>query len=216
MGKLQNDFEGSFTVVVNSIIRDQNLNNKDLGLLVRLISLPSGWNFSVAGLIAGHITPDKKKSISSSVRRIEELGYLRRIQSRNEEDGKFGSCDWILGNTPYSPLTLFRSTDNRSAGNPSTEKGSQLNKDILTKETSKKDNVLSAEDYAILYDKYGHTLVDDMISYIIKKNYKNCMNVPTISKWIDERLNRPQHNNNRFEYEHNYDFVALEKEILAN
>lgn len=215
MGKMQNNFEGSFTVVVNSIIRDQNLCNKDLGLLVRLIALPSGWNFSIAGL-AGHVCPDKKKSISSSVIRIEELGYLRRIQSRDEYNGKFGSCDWILGNTPYSPLTLFRSTDNRSAENPSTEKSPQLNKQVLKKQESKKDNVLSPEDYAALIAKYGNTAVDDMIAYILKKNYKNCMNVPTISKWIDERLNRPRHNNNRCGYEHNYDFDSLEKELIAN
>lgn len=214
VGYMQNNLRG-YTVVINSIVRDQNLNNKDLGLLVRLISLPSGWNFSIAGL-AGHVCPDKKKSISSSVMRIEELGYLRRIQARDEHNGKFSSGDWILDNTPYSPLTPFRSTENRSTENRSTEKGSQINKQVYNTQKTKKDNVLSPEDYAALTAKYGNTAVDDMINYIVRKKYKNCMNVPTISKWIDERLNRPRHNNNRCGYEHNYDFDSLEKDLLEN
>lgn len=223
MAKITKQTKSSYTTIDNDAIRDMNLTNKDLGILIRLLALPDSWNFSIMGLIKGNKVPGSKNSIAEGIKRLEQLGYMQRVQNRN--NGQFGSNDWIVTDSLYIPSgdKLSPCPKKRDAGKRDTEKWdpvfrAQVNKDNTIIDLQKKDNVLSPEDYAALITKYGHTLVDDMINYIIKKNYKNCMNVPTISKWIDERLNRPrpQHKNNRFEYEHNYDFEALEKEILAN
>ena len=43
--------KGGFTTIYNLTIRDNNLSNKSLGLLVKLLSLPENWNFSFNGIV---------------------------------------------------------------------------------------------------------------------------------------------------------------------
>ena len=73
-------------MISNNILRDKELCLKDRGLLCTLCSLPDKWNFSIAGLCA--IVPDGKESITNSLKRLEQLGYLIRTTHR-DPTGKF-------------------------------------------------------------------------------------------------------------------------------
>lgn len=86
MPVLVNKTQKNFTMISNNILRDKELCLKDRGLLCTLCSLPDKWNFSIAGLCA--IVPDGKESITNSLNRLEQLGYLIRSTHR-DSSGKF-------------------------------------------------------------------------------------------------------------------------------
>ena len=122
MAKLTNKTQG-FTIVTQTITKDRRLGIKERGMLLTLLALPDGWEFSVIGL--SKILPDGKAAIQSAVQKLEECGYLKRVQAKGEH-GKFAGYDWeIIAepelSEPKSPLTENRSTGNRSTGNPMTE-----------------------------------------------------------------------------------------------
>ena len=81
MPVLVNKTQKNFTMISNNILRDKELCLKDRGLLCTLCSLPDKWNFSIAGLCA--IVPDGKESITNSLNRLEQLGYLIRSTHRD-------------------------------------------------------------------------------------------------------------------------------------
>ena len=86
MAILKNRTQTNFTMISNNIFHDKELSMKDRGVLCTLFSLPDGWEFSVAGLSS--IVPDGVDSISKSIIRLEELGYIERTKTR-DENGKF-------------------------------------------------------------------------------------------------------------------------------
>ena len=86
MAILKNRTQTNFTMISNNIFHDKELSMKDRGVLCTLFSLPDGWEFSVAGLSS--IVPDGVDSISKSIRRLEELRYIERTKTR-DENGKF-------------------------------------------------------------------------------------------------------------------------------
>ncbi|MCR5388002.1 MAG: helix-turn-helix domain-containing protein [Lachnospiraceae bacterium] len=88
MAIFKNKTQNNFTMISNNIFRDKDLSMKDRGVLCTLFSLPDGWNFSISGLCT--IVSDGYDSLTSSVRRLEELGYLERTKTR-DSNGKFVS-----------------------------------------------------------------------------------------------------------------------------
>lgn len=108
MAVLKNKTQSNFTMISNSILRDKELAMKDRGVLCTLISLPDGWKFSEAGLVA--IGPDGKESIKNSIRRLEQLGYIKRNKER-AKDGKYVSQIEVFTereSTAGYPLPVFR------------------------------------------------------------------------------------------------------------
>ena len=61
-----------FTMVPNEIFMDRRLDDKTLGVLCRLLSLPEDWNFSITGLTK--ITNSGRDSVRVSLNKLEELG----------------------------------------------------------------------------------------------------------------------------------------------
>lgn len=88
-----------FTTIPNSIFRDNRMSLKAVGLLCRLLSLPSDWEFSEAGLVA--ITKDGRDSIRSAIKELETLGYLHRERARS--GGKFAGAIWHVYEFPFKP-----------------------------------------------------------------------------------------------------------------
>ena len=84
--------QNNFTMISNRILKDKELSMKDRGVLCTLYSLPDDWEFSINGISA--IVSDCPDSIRASIIKLEKLGYLTRIKSRNAS-GNF-STDVIL------------------------------------------------------------------------------------------------------------------------
>ena len=81
-----------FTVIRNAIFKDATLSAKAKGVACQLLSLPPTWDYSVKGLMTRF--SDGEASIRSALSELEEAGYLRREQSR--EEGKFGKSVYVV------------------------------------------------------------------------------------------------------------------------
>lgn len=68
------DKKKNFTVMNNQHLRSPNLSLKAIGLLSKVLSLPEGWNFSVAGLTA--ICKESKQAVMTALDELKEWGYL--------------------------------------------------------------------------------------------------------------------------------------------
>lgn len=117
-----------FTIIPNSTVRDKDLNLKDRGMICYLLSLPDGWEFSIEGLSA-MMPKDGKATITSSLNRLEELGYLERSRARGE-DGKLGSAIWTIYDRPMRPNppeATDQDTKKPMLENPTLENRTQIN-----------------------------------------------------------------------------------------
>ena len=104
-----------YTIMSNYHLRDKNLPLKAKGLLSIMLSLPDEWHYNVRGLAA--ICKEGVTSISSTLRELEQWGYMRRHQPNT--GGKFGEIEYIIS-TRY---LLSRYMDE--------DQGSLLRSDIL-------------------------------------------------------------------------------------
>lgn len=64
----------NFTIMSNQHLRSHNLSLKAIGLLSKVLSLPEGWDFSVAGLTA--ICKESKQAVMTALDELKEWGYL--------------------------------------------------------------------------------------------------------------------------------------------
>ena len=68
------DKKNNYTIMGNCHLRSKNLSLKAIGLLSKVLSLPEGWDFSVAGLAS--ICKEGKQAIKSALDELAEWGYL--------------------------------------------------------------------------------------------------------------------------------------------
>jgi len=114
-------FEGKFTQIPNTWIRDKRLTLKAKGLLAQLLSHSDGWQVSVYGLsIANNCGRD---SIRTAVKELEECGYLVRSQKR--ADGAFAEAFWETAdpwseNPPAENATSVNSTHKNTSSSENT------------------------------------------------------------------------------------------------
>ena len=72
----------NYTVMANYHLRDTSLSLKAKGLLSLMLSLPEGWDYTTKGLAC--ICKDGVDSICSTVKELENAGYVQRRRLRNE------------------------------------------------------------------------------------------------------------------------------------
>ena len=154
-----------YTVMSNHHLRNKELSLKSKGLLSQILSLPADWDYSLEGLAS--INKEKIDAIRTSVKELEDAGYIIRRRER-DEDGRLGAniyCIYefpqkkkdkqdenastsekpTLENPTLEKPTLEKPTlENPTLENPTLEKPTlenpmQLNKDILNKDLLNKD-----------------------------------------------------------------------------
>lgn len=133
---LRHKHDCEYTVVPNSLLRDKRLSIRDIGLLVYMLSLPDGWQFSVAGL-SDILPQDGKDAVAKSLTAIEAAGYLSRERTR-ETGGKLGHVVWTVSDMP-SPQPDLPDTVSPDTVLPYLEKPSQrkyINKKVNNKENN--------------------------------------------------------------------------------
>ena len=94
---IRKEAKESFTWVHNTFIRDKRLSLAERGMLLLLISLPNDWSFSIAGIKA--MVQDGREKVSSTLKALEEHGYLRRVQ-RYDENGAFTDLLYSFSDEP--------------------------------------------------------------------------------------------------------------------
>lgn len=96
MAKIKKEFKNKFTTVSNDFLFDQRMATAERGLLITMLGLPDSWDFSGKGLTA--ILPNGKSSIYASLRKLEELGYLKR--TRVYKNGKVIDWEYTFSDSP--------------------------------------------------------------------------------------------------------------------
>ena len=88
---------GDYTVISNAALRDPRLSCKACGLLVRMLSLPDGWNFTIRGLASMY--KDGKAAVDTALKELEEAGYLRRERTR-DASGRLSDVEYTIMEVP--------------------------------------------------------------------------------------------------------------------
>lgn len=123
---------GGYTVLPNGILRDTGLSLKTKGLFAIILSLPEGWDYSVAGLAT--VAGCGRDAIRGALKEMEAAGYLTR-QRAHGEGGKFTGVVYTIRDTA-EPLSGNPTTDNPTTDFPTSENPTQLNKDLSSKDLS--------------------------------------------------------------------------------
>lgn len=92
----------NYTVMANYHLRDTSLSLKAKGLLSLMLSLPEGWDYTTKGLAC--ICKDGVDSICSTVKELENAGYVRRRRLRNEL-GHLTEVEYTILEKPVHPAS---------------------------------------------------------------------------------------------------------------
>ena len=98
----------NFTIMSNVHLRDPNLTWKARGLMSTMLSFPTDWDFSIAGLAA--CAKDSLSATKSGLIELEDNGYLHRIQHR-KPDGTWSAMEFQLYEDP-AQNTYFKKETN--------------------------------------------------------------------------------------------------------
>lgn len=142
----------SYTVIDNDVFRDNELSNKALGMLCRMLSLPDGWEFSVRGL--SKLSNDGVDGVMSQLNELEKRGYLKRRQIRDK--GKLAGVEYIVSEVKMIGELIEEKphTKKPDTVKPHTEKGAQSNnKQSITKSSIKKEIYTEFDNLWILYPR---------------------------------------------------------------
>lgn len=142
----------SYTVIDNDVFRDNELSNKALGMLCRMLSLPDGWEFSVRGL--SKLSNDGVDGVMSQLNELEKRGYLKRRQIRDK--GKLAGVEYIVSEVKMIRELIEEKphTEKPDTVKPHTEKGAQSNnKQSITKSSIKKEIYTEFDNLWILYPR---------------------------------------------------------------
>ena len=93
----------NFTTISNYHLRDKSLSMKAKGLLTIMLSLPEEWDYTIAGLAT--LSADGRDSIATTIRELENRGYIKRQQSRGEK-GTFAQNEYWIYEMPQNDSVL--------------------------------------------------------------------------------------------------------------
>lgn len=96
--------KADYTIIDNNIFKNKNLTLKAKGMICTMLSLPDGWTFSEEGLT--QLSNDSRTGIRSTLKELQEYGYLKRERARNEK-GILGEAIYTIYEEPmYQKPTL--------------------------------------------------------------------------------------------------------------
>ena len=88
----------NFTTINNEFIFNKDMSLKAKGLLCHLLALPNDWKLYVEEVEKWH--KDGKKAIYSAFKELTRLGYMKRLQVR--ENGKIVSWEYTIYEKPHT------------------------------------------------------------------------------------------------------------------
>ena len=72
-----------FTIISAKLLRTNKIRNKLSGFMLKVLSLPNSWNFSMSGLKA--ICKEGKTAVHNAVNKLIDMGYLVRTKLLSNE-----------------------------------------------------------------------------------------------------------------------------------
>lgn len=113
-----------FTVMSNTHFREKEMSLKAKGLLSLMLSLPDGWDYSIAGLAT--LSKDGKDGVNSGLSELEDFGYLVRTRAF-DKNGRFAGYNYDIYEQPQTPCAENPYTEKPLTEKPYTENPPQLN-----------------------------------------------------------------------------------------
>ena len=89
----------NYTVMANYHLRDKGISLKAKGLLSLMLSLPSEWDYTLAGL--AYINKEGIDAIRTAIRELENAGYIVRARQRNEA-GQLLDTEYLIYEYPQN------------------------------------------------------------------------------------------------------------------
>lgn len=167
-----------YTVMSNHHLRNTQLSLKAKGLLSLMLSLPEDWDYTTKGL--ARICKDGVDSICSTVKELEEHGYVIRRRVRNSK-GQMMTMEYVILEEPCKPEREFPKRENPVLDhlvleNPEQEKSSQLNtnksntkelnNDLSIDRSGMEAQVKENIDYETLCHDFSRQNVDEIVMLI--------------------------------------------------
>ena len=125
-----------YTVMSNHHLRNKELTLKAKGLLSQMLSLPEGWDYTLAGL--SHINREKIDAIREAVKELEKAGYIVRSRERDGK-GRLRGAEYVIYEQPQPPISDLPTLENPILEKPTQEKPMLENPMQLNKDISKTD-----------------------------------------------------------------------------
>ena len=123
MPKLVKICRNNYTVMNNAMWRDPKLGATERGVLGTMLTLPDTWDFSIKGLST--IFPDGERKIGTSLKKIEEAGYLKRV--RIYSNGKITDWEYQFSDEPiFLAENKEQSSNNCDGENNSTPESNPI------------------------------------------------------------------------------------------
>ena len=143
----------NYTVINNTIFKDNRISCKSKGIFATIMSLPDDWDFSVSGMSS--ILKEGKTSIYSSLDELISFGYVFKKTNRNDK-GIITGVEYKFFETPMdsdlNPHSGFPETDNPETDNPDVENQPQLSTNIINN-LNNKTNVIDFDALLVFFNK---------------------------------------------------------------
>ena len=102
--------KSNYTIISNLHLQDKALSLKAKGMLTLMLSLPEDWDMTLKGLVA--LSNDGIDSVRSTIKELEEHGYLSRSRGRNAR-GQMLCTEYTI----HEKSTLTANTENNAENN---------------------------------------------------------------------------------------------------
>lgn len=151
----------NYTVMANYHLRDKRLSFRARGLLSTILSLPDDWDYSVKGLVT--LAKDGFDSVKTTLKELEETGYLVRKRDRNYH-GQLSKMIYTIYEEPQ--LTEGSPTEGiPTQVEPTEVKPHQLSKDITN--IYKEPNTEGTKDASLLASRAREEAVDSLVHLVV-------------------------------------------------
>lgn len=179
-----------YTVMANHHLRNTALSLKAKGLLSLMLSLPEDWDYTTKGL--ARICKDGVDSICSTVKELEEHGYVMRRRIRNDK-GQMVTVEYIILEQPQppSPEPEKPKRENPVLDNPILENHEQENPDQLNTNQSKTELSITDTSNPIQSNPYEPQAADG-IGMDTRETYREIIleNIEYDIIALDKRIDR--------------------------
>ena len=93
--KYRSDIGRPFGRLDMMTIRDPNLSNAEIGLLLRLLSLPETWSYTDRGICKVY-PQDGRTALRSQLKALETKGYVKRVRRLKDNQGRYTGSELII------------------------------------------------------------------------------------------------------------------------
>jgi len=150
--------EHNFTIISNQVIEDANLDWKDLGLLVYLLSKPDNWQISLA-----HLAKQKRTGqdgVSTAIKNLKQSGYIRMKRHST------GHVDWCVYDRPQTGdpeqevpkqenNALIRTDNKQGLNNNKAKRFVVPSSEEVAEYCSLRQNIIDADVFVDYYESVG-------------------------------------------------------------